>query len=318
MSLSILINNSPNYKYVETSTFPVSPDFVGDVTRAAFPRQLIVYEEKSNKWSACIDESILAKVEYLAVSYRQTDFPDKVKLEETIREICHFHDLEAYWLDFACTGTSQAEKNRDLYRIADVFRGASKTLILVSGDDDEPLSAGWRRWGDRVWTLPEALLSQELIYKVGSRPVKKAALRKIANMAYENRREEMILIDGYSGKEPLPLKERMHLLRKAIWKRTSGPDSAATAGSVFTAYPAERVYALMGLMPYRIMPDSMESEATAYSRLMDANDLDGDSHSRNASRPTSRATTPIKQADTTDVDKLSERLESQFLDSEPF
>lgn len=285
--------------------------FLGDATRAAFPRQLIIYEEKENSWDPCTDEDILASTEYLAVSYRQADFPDKLKLEEIIRDICHFLTLKAYWLDYACTGDTQAEKNRDLYRIADVFRGASKTLVLISGDDDRPLSDGWRRWGDRIWTLPEALLSQELIYKVGSRPLKKTSLRMLANLAYKDRQEEMIIIDGYSGKEPLSLKERLTLLRRAIWKRSSGPDKKVATGGMFAAYPAERVYALMGLMPHRIMPESAESEEMAYSRLLEANGLDDHSLSTDQVRTLYRPKTP--NFGVSEIEELSTKLESQSL-----
>ena len=298
------------------TSFEVPIDFTGDATRAAFPRQLVVYDERSNKWSSCTDENVLAGIDYLAVSYRQTDFRDKTRLEEMIRDICHFYEFRAYWLDYACTGVTQEEKNRDLYRIADVFRGASKTLILISGDDDQPLSDGWRRWGDRVWTLPEALLSQELVYKVGSRPLKKASLRKVANMAYENRQDEMIIIDGYSGKEPLSLYDRVRLLRTAIWKRTSGPDNELYRLSAFTAYPAERVYALMGLMPYRILPNSAESEEMAYSRLLQANGLESVTLSSSGSRPRSRVPTP--EPNSREVEELSGMFRLQSLESKLF
>ena len=249
------------------------------MTRAAFPRLLMLYEEKSNLWSLCSDENILASIEYLAISYRQADFPDKAKLEEKVQDACHVLQLSAYWLDVACTGSTIEEKNKDLYRIADVFRGASKTLILISEDDDQPLSHGWLRWGDRVWTLPEALLSHELLYKAGSRPIKKVSLRRLANLAYKDRHEEMKLIDGYSGKEPLSLPDRVKLLYEAIWKRSSGLENTTILSSgdsrdgVFTAYPAERVYALMGFLPHRIAPDSKEMEVAAFSRLMRVNDV---------------------------------------------
>lgn len=261
--------------------FPISADFADDPTRAPFPRQLTVYDPKDNKWSPCTDKARLPGIDYVAISYRQTDFPDKVSFEKTVQDACEVLQINAYWLDFACTGRSIEEKNVDLYRIADVFRGAKKTLIMIKGNDNSPQSEGWRSWGDRVWTLPEALLSLSLLCKVGTRRIEEVNLRRVANYAYANRDEEMMLVEGYSGKDPLPLTEKVALLRTAIWKRSSGPDMKTLQGntapkqnSMFTAYPGERVYALMGFMQYRILPDRNESEEKVFNTLMAANKLD--------------------------------------------
>ena len=259
--------------------FSLDDTFHDDPTRALYPRQLIIYDEQSNIWSPCEEEEIIVQTDYIAVSYRQSDFPNRDKLEESIRIVCHASGIPAYWLDYACTGATQKEKNRDLYRIADVFRGAKKTLIMVKGDEDRPLANGWQSWGNRIWTLPEALLSQELIYKVGTRFIKGITLRRVANMAYKDRYEEMMLIEGYSGKDPLSLVERIELLRKAIWKRSSGVDKkvsvpgTSSSGGVFTSYPGERVYALMGFCPRRIRPNRHDSEEEAFRKLKIANGL---------------------------------------------
>lgn len=87
------------------------------------------------------------------MSYRQSDFPYKAKLKADVETICDNRKLDAYWLDFACTGETQEEKDIDLYRIADVFREAKETVIMIPDEN------GWKSWGDRVWTYPEALLS---------------------------------------------------------------------------------------------------------------------------------------------------------------
>ena len=94
-------------------------------TRAAYPRQLIIYDDTTGDWQPINDsdparKKIIISMDYLAVSYRQNDFPDKDKLTELVHSICEARQMNAYWLDFACIGMTQTEKNEDLYRIADV------------------------------------------------------------------------------------------------------------------------------------------------------------------------------------------------------
>jgi len=288
------------------------------ITHASHPRQLIVYNGED--WVECTSSHVLTVTNYLAISYRQSDFltptkePDwddhmvqeevgrlKREVSQLARLACVELGFQAYWLDFECTGASQAEKNVDLYRIADVFRGAAKTVVLIR-DRHVPLSSttsksldctredrdaeelfGWKSWGDRVWTFPEALLSGELVYKFGYETTRPISLRQIGNIAYPLDPEEMAIINGFTEKDPLQRIERLTLLKNAIWRRSSGPSRPSQptmqptntgTGSQFTAYPAERVYALMGFFEHRIMPDPRESPLKALARLSMANDTD--------------------------------------------
>ena len=290
------------------------PDHKGDVysiTHAAYPRQLIVHD--GTNWRVCIDPNALARMEYIAISYKNSDFTtpqidgnyevtkevQQSYVSALARSICLELGATAYWLDFECTGELQAEKNEDLYRFADVFRGASRTVILIRDrylfplnsteipsrtkqQRDEEEASGWKSWGERVWTFPEALLSSELAYKFGSEPVRSISLREVGNIAYGPDQEEMRLINGFSGKDPLERIERLALLKNAIWRRSSASSPAPHSpqkvnpgtGRPFTAFPAERVYALMGFFEHRIMPDNQESVWHALARLSMANDSD--------------------------------------------
>lgn len=269
---------------VETTkpSLPLPADFADDPTEAPFPRQLIVYDEDSDTWNPTVEKNIIAHSRYLCVSYRQSDFPVDVRsqLELDVQAVCQQYDLPAYWLDYACTGSTQEEKNRDLYRIADVFRGATKTLIMIKGSDDKPHSPGWISWGDRLWTLPEALLSgysgDKLVYRVGRRKVKPITLREIANHAYRDGDREMTLMNVYSGEPVIGSDAMFEVLVKTIWGRSSGSEKGEHKVGVFTAYEAEKVYALMGFMAKRIIPDPEESEQEAFMRLMKENGLDKD------------------------------------------
>ena len=92
------------------------------IIRGSHPRQLVIYNTNTGEWASLDDsnpqyKSIIISTDYLAVSYRQSDFVDKNKLEADVRSICEIRGLRAYWLDFACTGLTQDEKNADLYKI---------------------------------------------------------------------------------------------------------------------------------------------------------------------------------------------------------
>ncbi|EGO00547.1 hypothetical protein SERLA73DRAFT_71562 [Serpula lacrymans var. lacrymans S7.3] len=273
----------------QTQPLPTPHDATGqEITFALCPRYLMLYDRAHKCWLRCSKQEILKQQRYVAVSYRQSDFftrgegenVQKEVLIKSIQHSCLSIGHSAYWLDFQCTGESQEEKNLDLYRIADVFRGASRTLIKIKEtSDDMSSSQGWKSWGSRVWTLPEALLGPccTLCYTVGTGlgPVHDIGLHQVANLAYEHHDKEMAIINTYGGRETLGRIEHLLLLKDAIWRRFSGPPSqssvANASASEFTAYPAERVYALMGFFEHRIEPNLLETESQALARLFLAN-----------------------------------------------
>ena len=276
---------------------------VPSVTRALHPRKLVIYRD--NTWQHCEDPSIIINYRFIAISYRQRDVFERgtdeegKKREEEQRN--HFIEsvrattlqcgMQAYWLDLECLGKSTEETNIDVYRMADIYRGANFTLITIGKSDDEHSIQSWKSWGGRVWTLPEALLSRELRYRIGvDGPVLPITLHELANKAYEHYSEETAIINAYSGKDPLERLERLTLLKSAIWRRGSAalppvappkdveklilslqPQPTAIENP---SYPAERVYALMGFYEHRIMPSRLETELQALARLSMANDND--------------------------------------------
>lgn len=256
-------------------SLPLPVDSTEDPIRANHPRQLVVHD---GDWGSCTDKSVLAGKDYLAVSYRQSDFPDKKALRKMVQNICFRKSVEAYWIDFACTGETPEEKNVDLYRIADVFRNAKFTLIVIKSEDDKPMSVGWKSWGERIWTFPEALLSSSFLLQAGLTRIslKEMSLNQVANHAYGDDDSERKLIDLYAhmGKDFSEIPDRLEMLCEAIWKRHSGPDTAVNQPpSTLTAYPGEKVYALMGFLLNRITPIPTESEDDAFKRLLEKNKL---------------------------------------------
>ncbi|KAH7923822.1 hypothetical protein BV22DRAFT_557711 [Leucogyrophana mollusca] len=264
------------------------------ITHALHPRQLMVYDPSREEWSITFDKSIVAHQPYIAISYRQSDVFDRGEDEEgkrkeeeqkrtfveMLRKTTLDEGFRAYWLDFEVVGPSPEEKNLDLYRMADIYRSAAFTLIALRNGIES-----WKSWGGRVWTLPEALLSPNLRYKVGDGPVIPLTLRQLAGFAYERYDEETAIINAYCGRDPLERLERLTLLKAAIWRRGSASlpqkpeerakveEKKATQIGEF-AYPAEKVYALMGFFEHRILPNSLETELQALARLSMANDND--------------------------------------------
>lgn len=198
---------------------------------------------------------------YVAVTYCYDDvinFGSTEALIERVRNatLDQGFDAYAYWLDLECLFEDPIQKAQDLYRMSDVYRLASFTLIILTNES---------AWGGRVWTLPEALLSRELRYKAGDNTVTPISLIQIASLAYSHHDEESHIINSYGlGKDPLERLERNLQLKEAIWRRESFQGR----------YRAEKVYALMGFFEHRILPNAGETELQALARLFMANDND--------------------------------------------
>lgn len=286
-----------------------------DIYTAKWPRQLMVrpqyvleylrpnrafrckieqmVQKGGNEWIQIKEGSefdqFLRTAKYLAVSYRRMAYnrsggPDldsqsRARLLDNVGQACDELRLNAYWLDEQCMEANWDEKNYDLYRIADVFRYAAATVIMLPDDNSgKPTKSvsdsilgdrrEWELWGDRVWTFPEALVSKKLYYKVGDGAVNSVGLRQLTNIAFPREAEEAsAIIEHYSGNVTLSRLNFLSLLKDAIWRRSHTPD-------IVLAQPAEGVYALMGFFEHRIMPDYLETELQALARLSMANDDD--------------------------------------------
>jgi hypothetical protein len=212
---------------------------------------------------------------------------EKAQFSEDVRAAVLGQKYDAYWCDLECLGKTPAEKKVDLYRMADVYRGAVLTLIML-GKSSAGENECWKNWGQRLWTMPEALLSSRLCYKFRDRDVvTPLSLFELANLAYTRYDTEQAIINAYSGKDPLERLERLTLLKSAIWRRASSAhapgvapppppklDMTGKGPDTDERYMAERVYALMGFFEHRIQPNHSEDELRALVRLSMANDND--------------------------------------------
>ena len=198
----------------------------------------------------------------------------------------------------------------DMFRMADIYRNAKFTLILLPDvpGDTRSIAQRWKDWGSRMWTFPEACLSRELWYRVGNGPVTRISLQELAKLAFTRPEDEAALTNAYDlHKDPLERLARLDHLKKAIWRRYhSGHEADQSGGNATTdrwvppqdnddpdtcdcrehgvvmrtpaqskgANSADRVYALMGFFEHRILPAERETEMQALARLSMKNDSD--------------------------------------------
>ncbi|KAF9221542.1 hypothetical protein BS17DRAFT_843829 [Gyrodon lividus] len=223
---------------------PAGAPVTNRITHAFHPRTLVFHDRKG--WHMTNNPNVTRNQPYITTSYRQNHFYQRRKDDEGCRreraQKDRFIDMvrdatiacghHACWLHFECLGETSEEQNLDLYSMSDVYRGAEFTLILLRRSDnphDYHSTESWRHWGGRDWTLPEALLSSKLCYKIGfDGPVIPLSLHALANKAYEHHdqerankggerySQETAIVNAYSGREPLERLERLPLLKAAI------------------------------------------------------------------------------------------------------
>ncbi|KAG1856790.1 hypothetical protein F4604DRAFT_1685428 [Suillus subluteus] len=243
------------------------------VTHALYPHFLVVYDENRRDWTRVDAEAVVRRKPYVAVTYCYADVMNSGSTEELIERVWNAtldQGFNVYWLDLECLFEDPVQKAQDLYRMSDVYRLASFTLIILSDE------SAWPAWGARVWTLPEALLSRELRYLAGNSAVTPISLIQIASLAYSHHDEESHIINSYAlGKDPLERLECNLQLKEAIWRQQSSSSQLTSQeGSSQGRYRAEKVYALMGFFEHRILPNAEETELQALAHLFMANDND--------------------------------------------
>ncbi|KAI6147219.1 hypothetical protein BKA82DRAFT_1002023 [Pisolithus tinctorius] len=253
-----------------------------------YPRRLVIARD-DNHWEVCDDHDKIARHRYFAVTYRQSDILKHGKEEDFIASIQSAASqckMKAYWLDLECMGDTEEEKHLDVYQMADIYRSAEFTIVALpkSGDPTDAQSREpWRNWSNRVWTLPEILLSKELRYMVVPEgPVTMVTLRELANFAYGHDSKEAAVVNACAGMDRLDRLEHLTFLKTVIWCRGTPSQDPAKAppkaqsrrskGIDDLSYEAEKVYALMAFFEHRIMPFPPESDLHALARLSMIND----------------------------------------------
>ncbi|KAI6008665.1 hypothetical protein EDC04DRAFT_2581855 [Pisolithus marmoratus] len=267
---------------------PMAPGITStpeSTTHSYYPRRLVILCD--DVWKVCDDHDKIASHRYFSVSYCQSDIlesgggEEEEKFISSIRSAALQCEMKAYWLDLECMGNSDEENHLDVYQLADIYRGAAFTLVALPTNAQS--GQGWRSWSNRVWTLPEIMLSRELRYTIGPKgPVTIITLRELANSAYGHNSGEAAVVTTCGGTDRLYKLEYLTLLMAMIWRRgNSSQDSEKAPPKVQSrqskgidnlSYDAERAYALMAFFEHRIMPFPPESNLQALARLSMIND----------------------------------------------
>lgn len=193
--------------------------------------------------------------------------------------------VAAFWIDFECVhpeepGDAEASRSiEDVYRICDIVRASHSIAIMVypslddnldhSVDDFSPASQrSWLlEWGQRLWTLPEALLCPSnhgiAIYLAGKDEPKLEVIdkRNLAVYVWEDASTVSQLIDHYEGSVRLSQLELISIALESFQRRQTAPRMRADA-----------IYALMGLMRERLSVRPDDTAFQAFARLSLIND----------------------------------------------
>ncbi|KAG9315405.1 hypothetical protein JVU11DRAFT_4555 [Chiua virens] len=266
---------------------------VREITHGAHPNQLFIHNPVSNSWDVCSDSNIIKQQRYIAISYvykdivpEGTDGPTELRLKQEflteVQAVVESLNESAYWIDITLIDSAAIRKfpekvDKDLYRMADVYRSAQFTLIMLSPPPPVTEKEAWLKYGERLWTLPEALLSRELRFRFRAGDVTPITLHQLANRAYVHLAEESAIVNAYGLRDPLERLERLSLLKAALWRRESSNLKRILEKQEQGFEPvfmAERVYALMGFFEHRIHPHAKETMLQALVRLSMANDND--------------------------------------------
>ncbi|KAI0130288.1 hypothetical protein BJ170DRAFT_309206 [Xylariales sp. AK1849] len=209
---------------------------------------------------------------------------DRNKLGRYGIEAAQKAKVPAFWLDFECLRPDSAagetsDSMSDVYRICDIVR-TCKSMFIVRGpplrngtklDPPNPISkAGWlRQWGERLWTVPEALLCPNDVIDIytdspdGPQLPEPASKRRLAARAWEDADNLRQLIDHYESTIHLTPLELVSIALEGLqWRKTD------------MKTPGDTSYALMGLLRRRPTVDKNDGDFEAFARLSLANDSD--------------------------------------------
>jgi len=239
------------------------------------------------------DEGKSANLDYLFVAYSSKQFAhdspeDMMALIRIAEHACRAAKLPAFWIGSHCMKDSR-ELEADVYRIADILRGAQRMVIAVGTPATAPAAdksrtdtdALLRQWGSRMWTFPEVLLSPGDSIAVYTRDSLSSPLLITKNQfagrvwgahadgsrgwpsGYYDAGISGQLLDHYAGNLEMSRLELAITLLKCLYARE-------TQGHL----PGDQAYALQGLLRLRPQIDRTDSQFQAFARLSLANDSD--------------------------------------------
>lgn len=276
------------------------------LARLTVPRVLRVRDQQSGQWAVKETKELLKSTgmlpPYVFLSFSRKNYPDKSEDELRIffdraAEAVLEHEnrdrdrreesrVDAFWVDMYCVSGDAAEGTKDIHNICDAVRCATSVYIVLPSPD---LDAK-RTWGQRAWTLPEALLAAGKIRYICRSPtdnngqptflhpqtVTLTEMRQSFWQGSWSREDEKeddaigLLIGHYTN--TLKLSD-LQIFSCAV-------QALARGGTTNKGMPVEGcdttdlAYAAMGLLAHRVTADSSDDNFQAIARLSLANDSD--------------------------------------------
>jgi hypothetical protein len=219
-----------------------------------------------------VDQST-ADVPYIFIAYTAEQFE-----QEDLEDLHHISEraareagVPAYWVGCSCMQDKDQVED-DVYRISDVMRGAQSLVIAISPSrkrlDWKTSDAMLRMWGERMWTLPEALLSPAdkdiKVYTRGKNgPPRVISKKQLAAIVWNDPLISRQLVDHFNNTLSLSPLELVSIALSCLRSR-----------STIYYLAGDLSYALMGLMRQRPQIDRTDSGFQAFARLSLANDSD--------------------------------------------
>ncbi|KAL8667863.1 MAG: hypothetical protein Q9202_000328 [Teloschistes flavicans] len=259
---------------------------IGQIERASEPKYLCLAETMRPfnvaQWRKEHGSDIA--LEYVLVSYTSQHFrttDDYMMLHAIGKHAAEAAQVKCYWVGCSCLGSPE-EVEENVWRISDVILGAFQVVVAVAGPigmkqpgrlPDNLL----RDWGNRVWILPELLLTPEhndiRIYTVNQSLDRRRQIEECLNTPpdqvnrrnfsrfWEDDKNVGQLIDHYEGSVILSPLELVITALRCLGVRNT------------TQYlPGDLSYALMALLRQRPNPRRNDSAFQAFARLSLAND----------------------------------------------
>ena len=281
------------YENPPSRSAPSRP-LIGHIERISEPAYLCLTDGKKGKKGKKIinvrewrkENGADDNLKYVIISYTGKHFStenDLDSLHAIGQHAAVAAGVEAYWLSCSCLGPV-SEREENVWRISDVIRGAYHLVIAVAGPVgvEEKGKVPYEllnEWGDRVWTLPELLLSPErndisvytldrsldpnsqLDQCLNTKPV--LINRRNFSRFWEDDTTVGQLMDHYEGSVTLGPLELITTALKCLGRRHT------------TQYlPGDLSYSLMGLLRQRPNARKDDSSFQAFARLSLANDSD--------------------------------------------
>ncbi|KAF3105133.1 hypothetical protein TWF594_005718 [Orbilia oligospora] len=208
-------------------------------------------------------------VAWSTIQFRTSSRRDMKALHQIAEKAARSAGVVAFWVSGSCMRVEEEEES-DVFRIADVLRGASDLIIVLGQPPDEPQRLGvdelLKQWGERMWTFPEVLLSpgkEILVYIRGENSPIAINKNQFAGRVWEDAHESRQLVDSYIGTLGLSRLEKAVIALGCLYRRKT-----------VEYLKGDQAYALMGLLRLRPQIDVTDTQFQAFARLSMANDSD--------------------------------------------